>query len=229
MIGVFDSVLCAIFSPLLALPFPLFILSMAAIVSLINALTYKLLLDHEKMRSCKKRIKELQERAQKLQKENPERAEEVMKEMFPLMNQQMMLSLKPMLVSTVFILLFLPFISHVSMQSVELKNGKGVFEIGVFTKERTEIPVRVENDSVAFDMDKDGVFEKRAKIGETVRLGSTLWRVNGAERERVYLGAVVKLPFPVPFFSYGFGWLMWYIVCSTFLIYLFRRIFGIEY
>jgi uncharacterized membrane protein (DUF106 family) len=44
----------------------------------------------------------------------------------------------------------------------------------------------------------------------------------------VFPGAVVNLPFTLPFFGSDFGWLMWYIIVSVPLNSIFRKILGVE-
>jgi len=45
---------------------------------------------------------------------------------------------------------------------------------------------------------------------------------------QIYPGAVVKLPFYLPYFESDFGWLVWYILVSVPLGQLFRKLLGAE-
>lgn len=45
---------------------------------------------------------------------------------------------------------------------------------------------------------------------------------------QIYPGAVVKLPFNLPYFESDFGWLAWYIIVSVPLGQLFRKLLGAE-
>ena len=45
---------------------------------------------------------------------------------------------------------------------------------------------------------------------------------------QLFPGAVVKLPFYLPYFENDFGWLMWYIIVSVPLGQLFRKLIGAE-
>lgn len=45
---------------------------------------------------------------------------------------------------------------------------------------------------------------------------------------QIYPGAVVKLPFYLPYFESDFGWLAWYIIVSIPLGQLFRKLLGAE-
>jgi len=45
---------------------------------------------------------------------------------------------------------------------------------------------------------------------------------------QIYPGAVVKLPFYLPYFESDFGWLAWYIIVSVPLGQLFRKLLGAE-
>jgi uncharacterized membrane protein (DUF106 family) len=44
----------------------------------------------------------------------------------------------------------------------------------------------------------------------------------------IFPGAVVNLPFTLPYFGSDFGWLMWYIIVSVPLNSIFRKILGVE-
>ncbi len=43
-----------------------------------------------------------------------------------------------------------------------------------------------------------------------------------------FTGTVAILPFSLPFFGNDFGWLMWYIVASMPLTYIFRKMLGVQ-
>lgn len=45
---------------------------------------------------------------------------------------------------------------------------------------------------------------------------------------QIFIGAVVKLPFVLPYFENDFGWLAWYIIVSIPLGQLFRKLMGSE-
>ncbi len=231
MIEIINSILSAIFAPILSLPFPLAIFFFASLISVFNALLYKLLIDHKKMREYKKRMEELQKKVKKLEKDDPKKAEGIMKEILQLMNKQFMMSIKPMFASMFFIIIFLPYLSAISFLNVSLDESySGVFTLNTFTSAPKEIAIKVKNEKVFFDKNKDGKWEISAKEGEVVNLDGK-WRVNkiDSEKKNVNLGAVVRTPFSLPVFTYGFGWLMWYIICSTIMFYFFRRTFGINY
>jgi uncharacterized membrane protein (DUF106 family) len=228
MIGILNNVFTTLFSPIISLPFSLSMFIIASMLSLINALLYRFLIDHEVMKENKKRIQELQEKAKKVQKEDPKKAEEIFKEMFELMHKQMHMNMKPMLISLIFILLFLPWISSISLQTIPLSDGEGEFLLKVFVSQPREIAVKVENDKVFFDINKDGAWDISGKEGDVVNIAGP-WRINKITDESINIGAIVRTPFSLPFFSYGFGWLMWYIVCSTLMLYIFRRLMGINY
>jgi len=45
---------------------------------------------------------------------------------------------------------------------------------------------------------------------------------------KIFPGAVVKLPFTLPYFGNDFGWLMWYIIVSVPLGQVIRKLIGAE-
>jgi uncharacterized membrane protein (DUF106 family) len=44
----------------------------------------------------------------------------------------------------------------------------------------------------------------------------------------VFTGPVALLPFSLPYFGNDFGWLMWYIVASMPMTYMFRKMLGVQ-
>lgn len=227
MINLFGDLLTRIFSPVLALPFSLSIFIITAFLMTITSLIYYFLIDKHEFRRIRERIQELQKKSKELQKENPKKAEEVMKEILQLTHKQMMINMKPMFATLFVVIIFLPWISSISFVHLNLNESlKGVFRTELFTSVPKEYEVQVkDNTLVIFLNDK----KMELSEGTTFELENNFYRVNkiDVESKTVELGLIVKPPFPIPFFSYGFGWLMWYIVCSSLLLYTFRRVLGI--
>ena len=227
MINVFGKVLTNIFLPVLALPFSLSVFLITAFLMLITSLFYYFLIDRQEFKHIRERIQELQKKSKKLQKENPKKAEEVMKEILQLTHKQMMINIKPMFATFFIVIIFLPWISAISFIHIELDDSlKGVFKTKLFTSQPKEYEVKVKDSSLIIFSGKENI---KVAEGQTFKLENNFYRVNKIDLENkiVELGLIVKPPFPIPFFSYGFGWLMWYIVCSSLLLYTFRRVLGI--
>lgn len=227
MINLFGNILTEIFSPLLALPFSLSIFILTAFLMAITSLIYYFLTDKEEYKHIRERIQELQKKSKELQKENPKKAEEVMKEIFQLTHKQMMLNMKPMFATLFVVIIFLPWISSISFVHVKLdENMKGHLNSKLFMPSPEKYEVEIKNNKLAISFDSKTI---EVSQGETLKLGKNFYRVNkiDSKNKEVELGLIVKPPFPIPFFSYGFGWLMWYVICSSLLLYTFRRALGL--
>ncbi len=223
MLNLFGDLLTWIFAPLLKLPFAVVILLISMLVACVLAVISAILIDRKKFSELKKRMHELQEEMKRVQKENPERANELTKEILKLTHEQMLMNTKPMLASIFVVIIFLPWISSISLYEAGFdENGKGVFRVNYFVEKPALLNFEVRETGIA-------IAGKEIKSGETFRFEKNWYRVNGIDKEgkKVHFGTVVRTPFQLPFFSYGFGWLMWYIVCSSFFLYLFRRLAGI--
>lgn len=150
------SILTTIFQPILILPAPVAELIIAAFILFIVTLFYKFLVNQNKVRELKTKLKEKQEEAKEMQKTNPKQANVLMSEILKLTNKQFKMNLKPLFFTFILIIILLPWVAS------------------------------------------------------------------------VFPGAVVLLPFSLPFFENDFGWLMWYIIISIPLNQLFRKFMGVE-
>ena len=111
MIDQYYSILSSIFAPILVLPDPMALATLSILVTFGVTLIYKKFIDQSAMREVKSKVKAMQAETKELQKTNPEAANEKMNEMMSLTNQQMKLSMKPMVPTMIFVLLFLPWIA----------------------------------------------------------------------------------------------------------------------
>ncbi|MBR9682527.1 MAG: DUF106 domain-containing protein [Candidatus Aenigmarchaeota archaeon] len=111
MIDQYYSILGSIFGPILVLPDPLALAIMSILVTFVVTLIYKKFIDQTAMREIKAKVKAMQAESKELQKTDPDAASKKMSEMMSLTNQQMKLSMKPMIPTMIFVLAFLPWIS----------------------------------------------------------------------------------------------------------------------
>ncbi len=224
MLNLFGNLLTGIFLPLLKLPFAAAWLSLSALIAAILTCVTLIFTDRKKFREIKERMQKLQEEAKKMQEENPEKANELMKEMVKLTHEQMVMNTKSTLASVLVVMIFLPWMASIAFFDAGFdENGRGILEIKYFVPSPKSLSFEVGERCIA-------IGGKKIKEGETFRVENLWLRVNEIDHEsrKVKFGAVVKTPLPIPFFSYGFGWLMWYFVCSSFFLYLFRRLGGVS-
>lgn len=89
------------------------ILGVSVIVSFIFSLTYKLLIDQDKMKFIKSELENLREKMNKAKKNNKEKElKDLYTKSLAISNKQMMLTMKPMMVSMIFIFILLPWLKY---------------------------------------------------------------------------------------------------------------------
>ncbi len=219
-----NEVFSGIFSPLLSLPFPIFILSISFIIALINTLFYRLLVNVEELKRIRERMKELQEKYKKIEKTSKE-AEKITVEMLELTHKQMKMSFKPMIASLILVVLFLPWIAHISVERIDLRPGSGSITLKYFTTQPKSLTLKpIENGKFLVSTKKTS---KVVENGEVFCLGENIYKLKQINENTLELSNVVKLPFSLPFVGNSLGWLGWYILCSLIFIYLLRKVFGI--
>ncbi len=224
----FEAYLTQLFAPLLKLPFSLFILIVSSLLSLINILIIRFLVDHDKAKEYKKKMEEIRNKAMELQKKDPKKAEEEMKKVFELMNKQMHMNIKPMIVSSIFFLILVPWLVNISAINVHLtKNNTGYVVIDRFVPQEKNFTVKVSDSKLFFDIDNNGFWDVSVKNGEIFDYYGR-WQVKINEKE-VKLQGNVKTPIPIPFFSSGFGFWSWYLLTYMVIFFILRKLFGLDY
>lgn len=243
-----------ILQPILVYPLFLLEIGIAVLITLAVTLFSKRFVNQEQLRSLKEQQKALREKQKELQKTNPEKLSEITNEILKLSNKQMSLNMRTTIITLIVVMAILPWLSYISSvpttsfvvnqenvyfatfdDSIFHANSKtAYFQINNFTKEGDKSCFLFSCSQVynyTFDLNKDGdsIFEiKGLKAGDNVTLINN-WVIGGVKGDKVYLGLIsVNLPFYLPYFGYKFGWLMWYIVLSFPLSFLFRKMLGVE-
>jgi uncharacterized membrane protein (DUF106 family) len=86
---------------------------LALVIIFITTMLYKLLIKKDAVKKIKEEQKEKQQRIKELQKTNPEEANKLMSEVLKLSNKQFKLMMRPMMVSSIFIILVLSWMSGI--------------------------------------------------------------------------------------------------------------------
>lgn len=210
-----------------------FSVALAGIFSLI----YWKFLDIEKQQSIKEKLEEKQEKMKEARKNgNQEEASEFMQKTMELNQQMMMLNIKPMIGTMVFVGLFFPWLGATFAPSVPLQETQqGVFE-GNLTYGSSNVPVTVDNSTGNATVT---VGESEAELGESVKALGIRWSVvnfkvhNGGifsepKGHIVKLNAeFVQLPFTAPLIGDELNWLGFYILLAMPLTFAFRKALGI--
>lgn len=226
----------AVFQPLLALG-PYWALGFfSAGLALLFSLIYKMLLDVERQKEIKDKISDHQEKMKDARKDDREdEASDHMKKTLELNQKMMMLNIKPMIATMVFVALIFPWLGSTFAPAIELdQTGNNTFE-GEFSYAGNHIPVTVENNSEP----RVKMGEQEALIGETVNFHGVEWDLyrfgeNGGWFS-VSQGTVLKmnakfvdLPFSIPMAGEALNWLGFYIIIVMPLTFAFRRLLGIS-
>lgn len=102
-----------VFHPLTQLSPTIAIFIFATIISFLITLPYKFLLDQKKMKQLREEIKSLSEKMREEQKNgNTEKANELLMRSMKLNNEIMRLTFKPMMLSFLIVIIFIPWIAH---------------------------------------------------------------------------------------------------------------------
>ncbi len=219
-----NEIFSVIFAPLLSLQFSVFILSISFIIAIINTLFYKLFVDVDELKRIREKMKELQEKYKKTEKTSKE-AEKITTEMLELTHKQMKMSFKPMIASLILVVLFLPWIAHISVKKIDLSPGSESVTFKYFTTQPVYLTLKpIENGKFLVSTKKTS---KVVENDNVFCLGENFYRIKQINENTLELSNVVRLPFSLPFVGNSLGWLGWYILCSLIFIYLLRKVFGI--
>ncbi len=230
LFGFYDS----IFQPLLALsPYyalTFFSVALAGIFSLI----YWRLLDVEKQRELKSKLKEQQEKMKEArEEEDTEKVSEHMSKSLELNQRFMMLNIKPMLATMVFVALFFPWLSATFTPNVQMDDSNSIYE-GEFEYAGQTVPLEINNQSEELIL---AVEDQEIEQGERFDAFGFTWEFssfgdNGGwfsqegHSARI-AGVFVPLPFTLPYIGSALNWLGFYIIMAMPMTYAFRKMLGI--
>lgn len=113
MIDAYYSALTTLFGPVLGLHPAVGELIIVIFITFIITLFYKFLVDQKKVKELKDAVKEKQKQAKELQKTDPDASKKMTAEIFGLTNKQMKMTMKPMIVTLLFVILIFPWLKTV--------------------------------------------------------------------------------------------------------------------
>jgi uncharacterized membrane protein (DUF106 family) len=190
---------------------PAFAVIIFAIITLfVINIFYKLLINQNEAKQVKQRSKDLNKELREAQKaKNTEKANKLMSEMLAQNSKMMKFTMKPMMVSLIVVVLFLP--------SMSTFYGDKLVSPGNTTM----------INNVNYTVVQDG---STVKIGEltctapcTEKIGKYNYKVS-EENGKVKVALIVAmLPISLPILGNTFGWLGWYIICSIPLVVVIRK------
>ncbi len=189
-------VIDAILNPLLSLSDWLSILIFATFIIIITNLIYKFSLDQKKVVEMKSRMKEIQKKS----KEAPN--EEKMKylsEMNDVNSKYMKMTMKPMLITMIVVLLFIPWLNH-NYGDIALKTN------GTLVITGQNMSYVVGDNYVLID-------GKNLTNGQMFKVGDKEFQVVLGRKNKLSR-VIVRSPVPLPITGKSWGWLAYYFIIS---------------
>lgn len=228
-----------LFQPILALgPLASLAFFSASLAALFSAIRWYLL-DHEKVDKIQEKINKKQEKMKEARKNNNhEKASEYTKEVFQHNQKFMMLNMKPMIGTMVFVALIFPWLGTTFAPSVSLTQaGNNTLE-GNFTYAKQTIPIQVQNNSEPVLIYQD----QEARIEESIKTQGARWQFkklkqksggilsSGASGPKAKLNVnFIDLPFSIPILAGNeLNWLGFYILIAMPMTFILNKILGIQ-
>ena len=227
-----------VFDPLLAFVPVIAVTIFAIVILIIINLIYKFLINQQEAKYIKERTKELNEQMKSEQKAgNNEKVKELMSQLMTENSKMMRLTMKPMLVSFIVIILFLPWLSsNFGDQTTELQNNAGNITI-----DDELYFVQLDGDQVSIEGSAASISFTTSAIEEDRRfeINNKYYVISYEEKggfifthpEQMKFAKVVALlpeGVSLPLFGNEFGWLGWYLIVSIPLMILIRKILKIN-
>ncbi len=217
---------------------PLWVIALAAvIVSLLFTGIYILFVNKRKANHIKTELKETKKKMDKAKKNKDEKQMKVlMGQMLKIQHQQMMLSIKPMIVSLLFVGVIFSWLSFMYGDvSVPVVDGAGEFKRSDFT------------DTIGLAGEGSGMIVSftggvpATKIGQTVEISDVLWeleykedirgriqKITGADKTEGIVFKNIEAKFNVPFSEKKVSWLWLYIIVSFPVTMVSRKVLGVD-
>ncbi len=195
------------FTPTLA------VIIFAMITLFVINIFYKLLINQNEAKQAKQRTKDLNKELREAQKaKNTEKTNKLMSEMLAQNSKMMKFTMKPMMVSLIVVVLFLPSMStFYGDKFVRLQNNTGTIAI----------------DSINYTVVRDGtnvnINDLSCDMPCTQKIGKYNYKISDDNGKVKVAMIVATLPIALPVLGSTFGWLGWYIICSIPLVVVIRK------
>lgn len=188
------------------------------IIIIIINIFYRVLIKQDEAKRVKDNIKELTEKSKQERKAgNMDKSMQYTKEAMSENSKVMRMTMKPMLVSFIIVILFLPFLSTVYGDHLVTMNN----DVGNFTF----------NENV-YDVVKDGSNLKINNIDCSSpcvqNIENVDWKISMENENVKFAHILVTLPIALPFFGLYLGWLGWYILVSIPIMIVTRKLLKIN-
>lgn len=212
-----------VFHPLLAAGPYVSLGFFSAVLAAVFSVIYWYFLDIEKANKIKDKLSDHQEKMKKAQKENDsDKASDHLEKTLKLNQKFMMLNMRPMIGTMVFVALFFPWLGATYAPAIDLDNSSGTYTGNLTYAQQTAV-LEVHNKTVEYQ-------GQNASVSEQFRALGVNWEVQkiDLENNKLKLNAhFVSLPFTVPFVGDALNWLGFYILIAMPLTYVLRKAMGV--
>lgn len=202
-----------LFAPLLNFNPALSVVMFSVVVLFVINIFYKVLINQNDAKMIKQRVKEYNAELKDAQKKKEtDRQKKIMSDMMAENGKLMKLTMKPMIVSLVIVVIFLPSMSaFYGDKMIDVSSGTGSVHLFganyTITRDNTTLKV-------------NGI---ECSAPCTQKIGQYNYKITEAGNSVKVAQIVATLPFVLPFVGGTFGWLGWYIICSIPLVMMLRR------
>ena len=227
----------AVFQPILGMgPYVALGFFSVCLATLFSVIRY-MLLDHEKADKIQDKIQEKQDKMKEAREnDNHEKASEYTKEVFKHNQKFMMLNMKPMIGTMLFVGLIFPWLGTTFAPAVQLQETEAGYS-GNFTYAGAQTPITVQNTTEQIQLQID---RQTYRQGESVDINGFEWTFNGIQERTPGLlsgteGTVASfnakffdLPFNLPLIGGAVNWLLFYILIAMPLTFGLNKALGIQ-
>jgi len=187
-------------------------------------LFYRFLIKQDEAKKIKDRINEINSELKKYRSDK-EKSSQLLKEMMTENSKIMRMTLRPMLVSFLVVILFLPFLGTVySDRYAVLPNnvtGNVTLDSTYFDLQKTDSGLVIKNSTSSYECS----LPCREQINTSI---PSKWNIS-QEGERIKFGRITAmLPFSLPFVDDDAGWILWYLLISIPMMVIIRKMMGIN-
>ena len=219
----------ALFQPLLQMgPYPSLIFFSTLLAGLFSVI-YWFLLDIERADRIKEKINKYQDRMKEAREEDEQdKASKHFKKTLELNQKFMMLNLKPMIATMVFVALIFPWLGNTYAPTVEMNQFNDTGFNGTIDYAGEQVTVNAINNSGNMQFFTDG--------NENIKAYGIEWEVSSFneveasthDAELKINGVFVNLPFSIPLAGEAFNWLGFYILIVMPMTFIFRKLLGVQ-
>lgn len=221
-----------LFNPVLAQgPYVSMIFFSACLAGLFSII-YWILLDIEKADEIKEKMSEHQEKMKEAQKDNDsEKAKEHMSKSMKLNQKFMMLNFKPMIGTMIFVAVMFPWLGHTYTPNVALNPADNTTNSSLYTG---HLEFANQEEELFYYNNTVETSNNTAQIGQSINAAGVNWEIrsvdtSNGEPQTLHLDAkFADLPVSIPLAGNTINWLMFYILVTMPLTYIFRSALGIQ-